>query len=90
VKERQKKKIFTLKVFEMMPHGTLINKPTTTAKSLAYISLFLLPPSTTTTIALPQETNPKSYCLKVFAIIVIVSRIQCSVPIHSLALFAWK
>jgi hypothetical protein len=40
VKERrQKKKIFTLEVFEMMPHGTLINKPAAVAKSLAYVSL---------------------------------------------------
>jgi hypothetical protein len=34
-----KKKIFTLEVFEMMPHGTLINKPAAVAKSLAYVSL---------------------------------------------------
>jgi hypothetical protein len=41
VKEKQlEKKIFTLKVFEMMPDGTLINKPAAAAaKSLAYISL---------------------------------------------------
>ncbi len=77
MKEKQfLKKIFTLKVFEMMPHGTLINKLATTAKSLAYISLLLPPPSATTTIALPQEIDPKAYCLKNFATIVIVSRIQ--------------
>jgi hypothetical protein len=37
---------------------------------------FLPPPSAATTTALPQETNPEVYCLKVFSTIVIVSRIR--------------
>ncbi len=36
----------------------------------------LPPPSATATTVLPQETDPEAYCLKVFATIVIVSRIR--------------